>query len=74
MEVVSPSESAKEVREKVRDYLQAGTALMWVIYRRTREVLVHTPDGLARTYREVDSLEGFRRLPGFTCAVSSLFT
>ncbi len=47
---------------------------MWVIYRRTREVLVHTPDGLARTYREVDSLEGFRRLPGFTCAVSSLFT
>ncbi len=74
VEVVSPRESAEEVREKVRDYLQAGTSLMWVIYPRSREVIVHTPDGLARTYTERDVLEGFTCLPGFTCPVPSLFT
>jgi Uma2 family endonuclease len=50
VEMMSSSESAEEVREKVRDYLVAGTPLVWVIYPRTQEVVVHTPDGLARTY------------------------
>lgn len=29
VEVVSPNETAEEVREKVRDFLAAGTALVW---------------------------------------------
>ena len=73
VEVISPSEKVGDVREKVRDYLAAGTSLVWVVYPRTREVMVHTPDGLARTYGEEDVLEGFERLPGFRCAVSELF-
>lgn len=73
VEVVSPSESAEEVREKVHDYLSAGVPLIWVLYPRTREVVVHTPDGLARTYGSGDVLEGFDVLPGFTCPVAKLF-
>ena len=73
VEVVSPGEGARDVREKVRDYLAAGTQLVWVVYRRTREVVVHTPDGLARTYEDESVLEGFENLPGFRCAVSDLF-
>ena len=73
VEVVSPSEKAGDAREKVRDYLAAGTPLVWVVYPRTREVVVHTPDGLARTYGEGDVLEGFDGLPGFTCPVAELF-
>lgn len=73
VEVVSPSESAADVRDKVRDYLSAGTQLMWVIYPRSREVIVHTPDGLAKTYSHDDQLAGFEVLPGFTCTVASLF-
>ena len=73
VEVVSPSEKAGDVREKVRDYLAAGTPLVWVVYPRTREVVVHTPDGLARTYGEGNVLEGFEGLQGFTCAVAELF-
>lgn len=45
VEVVSPNETAEDVREKVRDYLTAGTPLVWVIYPRTQEVVAHTPDG-----------------------------
>ena len=73
VEVVSPGEGAEEVREKVRDYLAAGTGLVWVVYPRTREVVVHTPDGLSRAYGEGDALEGFDVLPGFACAVADLF-
>jgi Uma2 family endonuclease len=73
VEVVSPSETAEDVREKVRDFLQAGTPLVWTIYPRTREVIVHTPDGIARTYNIDDTLMYSDVLPGFTCTVAELF-
>jgi Uma2 family endonuclease len=62
VEVVSLGESAKEVREKLREYLAAGTPLVWVVYPRTREVIVHTPDGLAHTYGSAGTLEQFELL------------
>ena len=73
VEVVSPGEKAGDVREKVRDYLAAGTRLVWLVYPSTNEVVVHTPDGLARTHGEGSILEGFESLPGFVCAVVELF-
>jgi Uma2 family endonuclease len=73
VEIVSPSESAADVREKVRDYLAAGTALVWVVYPRTQEIIVHTPDGLARTYSRHDVLAHFDILPEFTCAMAEIF-
>jgi Uma2 family endonuclease len=72
VEIVSPSESAVDVREKIRDYLAAGTALVWVIYPRIREVIAHTPDGLARTYSQHEVLAHFDILPEFTCAIAEL--
>lgn len=73
VEVVSPSETAEEVREKVRDFLAAGTPLVWIVYPRSREVIVHTPDGLARTYASGDTLEFPEVLPGFRCTVAEIF-
>jgi Uma2 family endonuclease len=73
VEVVFPSETANEVQEKVRDFLSAGTPLVWVIYPRRGEVVVYTADGLARTYSGDDALEQPQVLPGFSCRVSELF-
>jgi Uma2 family endonuclease len=73
VEIVSPGETADEVRAKVRDYLAAGTPLVWTIYPRTREVVVHTADGLARAYSDSDVIEHPDVLPGFSCAVGELF-
>jgi Uma2 family endonuclease len=73
VEIVSPSETADEVREKVRDFLAAGTLLVWVIYPRTREVLVHRPGGAIQALAESDMLEDAAVLPGFQCQVSELF-
>lgn len=73
VEVVSPSETAVDVRDKVRDFLEAGTPLVWVVYPLSREVVVHTPDGLARTLGGEAALEHPEVLPGFRCAVADLF-
>ena len=69
VEVVSPNETAHEVR----DFLAAGTPLVWTIYPRTQEVIVHTPDGLAHTYGPEATLAFPEVLPGFTCHVAELF-
>lgn len=73
VEVLSPYETAEDVREKVRDFLAAGTALVWVIYPRSQEVVAHTADGIARSYSRNDILDAPTVLPGFRCVVSALF-
>jgi Uma2 family endonuclease len=73
VEIVSPSETAEAVREKVRDFLAAGTPLVWVVYPRSREVLVHRPNGSIQALTEGDTLEGATVLPGFACRVGELF-
>lgn len=73
VEVVSPGETATDVRENVRDLLAAGTSLVWVIYPRSREVIVHHPDGTAKAYRDTMVLASPEVLPGFSCTVAALF-
>ena len=73
VEVISPWETAVEIHDKAIEYLDAGTALVWIIYPRSQEVVVQTPDGLSRTLRENDVLQDEKVLPGFRCAVEELF-
>lgn len=73
VEIISPSEAADEVRAKVRDYLAAGTPLIWVVYPRTREVLVHRAAGAIQVLTDHDELEDATILPGFRYQVGELF-
>lgn len=73
VEVVSPSESAADVQEKVHDYLSAGTRLMWVVYPRSQQVVAHTADGMARTLSGDDVLVSDDVLLGFRCTVTQIF-
>src|SRR5258706_12086939 len=43
VEVVSPTETASQIRKKVAQYLKAGTRLVWVIYSEERLVDVFRP-------------------------------
>jgi Uma2 family endonuclease len=71
-EVVSPGDTGREVAEKVRDYLAAGTRLVWVIDPRRRTVTVHQPGGGPRVLGPDDVLDGGEVLPGFALAVGRL--
>jgi Uma2 family endonuclease len=73
VEVISPSDRAGQVSDKVAEYLDAGVRLLWVIEPRRRTVTVYTPDRHARILREGDELDGGDVLPGLTVAVAELF-
>ena len=73
VEIISPTETATEVRDKVADYLAAGTPLVLVAYPARREIVAHTPDDLARTYHAADTLTSPDVLPGFARQVADFF-
>ena len=51
IEVVSPSNSRKELNEKTRAYLAAGAEEVWIVYPRARRCEVHTRQGVAQRSR-----------------------
>jgi Uma2 family endonuclease len=73
VEVVSPSNTAIELREKAAEYLVAGSRLVWVLYPKTRTAVVYREGGEAQLLRGDDRLEGGAVLPGFSIALSELF-
>jgi Uma2 family endonuclease len=73
VEVISPSETAEGVQEKVRDYLAAGSRLVVLVYPRTRLLIAHAADGSSRTYREDEVFSDEAVLPRFSCRVGELF-
>jgi Uma2 family endonuclease len=71
IEVLSPSERVMDVRRKVRDYLGAGSAEVWLVDHANAEVVVHTNSGM-RLVGGKDVLDSIL-LPGFGVAVAELF-
>jgi Uma2 family endonuclease len=73
VEVVSPSNSAAEVVEKLGEYFRAGVRLVWVVYPLQAEVHVWaSPEG-SRVRRRADVLDGGDVLPGFRLPLGELF-
>jgi Uma2 family endonuclease len=73
IEVVSPSNRAGEIQEKVSEYLDSGATMVWVIYPQTRTVAVHGAGGEARFITGDELLPGGDLLPGLRVRVSELF-
>jgi Uma2 family endonuclease len=72
VEVLSPSERAGEVLNKVGDLLNAGTRLVWVIDPARRSARAYRADGTVALLDEHDALDGEAVLPGFLVTISEL--
>jgi Uma2 family endonuclease len=70
IEVVSPSETAEDLDQKIREYLAAGAGVVWAIYPRARTVHVHKADGTVRIIGEDGLLEAPDLLPGWSVRVA----
>jgi Uma2 family endonuclease len=73
VEVVSPSDRAKDVEEKVAQYLGAGVPLVWVFHSRRRTATVHRLGQAPRILGEGDVLDGEEILPGFRLPLADVF-
>ena len=73
VEVVSPNDTAAAVDGKVKEYFDAGTRLVWVVYPGTRSVTVHRSPSDATTLKEGDTLDGEPIFKDFHVPVSELF-
>ena len=72
VEVVSPTNTAREIHQKISDYFAAGSKRVWVFCPQEREIYVHGPGGVIRRQGD-DLLEEPELLPEFSVKVSSLF-
>ena len=72
VEVVSPNDTAEELDENLKDYESAGIALVWVLYLKSRSVMIYRGDGSIGRAHETDELSGEDVIPGFRCAVRDL--
>lgn len=74
VEIRSPSERPKRVRQKLREYFACGVRMVWVIDPEERTVAVYREPTQGRLLSEDATLSGEDVLPGFECRVGELFT
>ena len=73
IELLSPTDSLKEMEEKVDDYLAAGTGLVWLVNFRRQTVTIFRRGVAPKTLGLADNLDGEDVLPGFSMPVTELF-
>jgi Uma2 family endonuclease len=72
VEVLSPGDSTRHVLDKVGEYLQAGTRLVWVIDPKRERAAVYRSLTDVRELRPDDSFDGEDVLPGFAVKLADL--
>jgi len=73
IEVLSDSNTKKEIDQKIHDLFATGCQLAWVINPKTQKAKVYTS---AKRFKEIDKtsfLDGGKVLPGFTLPLTKLF-
>lgn len=62
-----------ETLEKVAQWLKAGVRLIWVVDSEKRNARVYRGDGSEALLGSDDALDGEDVLPGFRCALQTLW-
>lgn len=72
VEVLSPSNVWKQIREKIKEYFAKGVKLVWVIAPEDRTLTIYRKPDEGRVLNETATVTGEDVLPGFSCRVSEL--
>jgi Uma2 family endonuclease len=73
VEVLSKSNTKKEMERKLQEYFQAGVRLAWLIQPRTQTAEVFTSPTNKRKVNRDQALDGGDMLPGFRLPLKELF-
>ncbi len=72
-EVISSSDRANEIDQKVQMWLKAGVRVVWVAWPQTHIIQVYNPQAPVQLLRDGDVLSGGTVIPGFSVALSRIF-
>jgi Uma2 family endonuclease len=73
VEVVSPTNFAGDLVEKIEDYFRAGVRQIWAVYPVQEVVHVFDSRTTAHILRRDDTLEGGEVVPGFRLPLATIF-
>jgi Uma2 family endonuclease len=73
IEVVSPTNAADDLLDKVEEYFRAGVKCVWLVYPNRELVCVYESATDVRILKSGDKLDGGAILPGFQLPVRTLF-
>lgn len=73
VEVLSPSNNWKIIREKMEEYFERGVLMVWLVDPEERTVAVYRSLDEGRVLHENAVLTGEDVLPGFSCKVAEFF-
>src|SRR5262249_14851888 len=73
VEILSPSNTRKEMQIKLKEYFLGGVKLVWIINPEKRTAEVYTAPDKVTAIPAGGSLDGDNVLPGFTLPLATLF-
>lgn len=73
VEVVSRTNLADEIDEKISDYFAHGVRMVWIIYPRSGRIYVFESPKQVRGLDQSDELDGGDVVPGFKLRLADLF-
>ena len=73
VEVVSRSDTPSAARARALMWLDAGSALVWMLFTESRSVTIYRADGTIETLGEDDVLDAAPVLDGFFVKISEFF-
>jgi Uma2 family endonuclease len=73
IEIISPSNTRREMERKLADYFAAGVAVVWLVYPQSREVVVYSAPTQSTKLQGDDVIDGGDLLPGFSISVAQIF-
>lgn len=73
IEVISPSNSKREMTDKLAEYFATGSEEVWYVYPEERELHQFTSIDSWKVLKESDTLTSPRLLPDFSLSIASIF-
>lgn len=73
VELRSPTDSLSELREKMREHLENGARLGWLIHPQDRRVEIYRPQQEVEVWEDPTELSGGDVLPGFVLRLNRIW-
>jgi Uma2 family endonuclease len=73
VEILSPDDTVQRIHQRIGEYFESGTRLVWVINPEEMSVVVYHSPQPDRLLRAGELLDGEGLIPGFSVPISELF-